>query len=224
MSDNPTSAQVAALLNEAHAERDAAIAAREAAEVKLSQARADLNGAVSARDAAVAARQAAETQLADAKAQIGRLANQLATAQAATSAAKAEADAGRTAAAAAAAAQARALANLQAELTAATSQARADLDAAKAKIAQLEETVGLATADPPADSGVTRVSYFSADGKTLLKTRYRSSDGGKFKVLPDAVRRQAVVDLMAELGFTERQAEALVAKSDKVSKALGTVS
>ncbi len=93
--------------------------------------------------------------------------------------------------------------------------ATADRNKLAARVAELEPLL----AEPPAASGVTLVHYLAADGATVEKRRYRATDGSKFKLLPDAMRRQAQLGIMAE-GFTEETAASILARGEAVRRNL----
>lgn len=117
-------------------------------------------------------------------------------------------------------ARAAALANLAkvaAERDAATAQI-AGIAPLRAELAHLQSLL----ADPPPGGGVTLVCYLAHDG-SVDKKRYRCTDGSKFKLLPDALRQQAKVDIIATLGVSDSVAEEIIAKGDAVQQHLAAL-
>lgn len=84
--------------------------------------------------------------------------------------------------------------------------------------ARLDELERLLAA-PDADSGVTLVVYYDTDGKEL-KRRYRTSDGEKFRVLPDAELHESELAIADALGLPAEAAKAIVARRDLVKRHL----
>lgn len=84
----------------------------------------------------------------------------------------------------------------------------------RARVAELEALL----ADPPEGSGVQLVHYLDTNG-TMLKKRFRSSDGSKFKLLPDAVRQEAKVALIG-MGLTDTAAETVIERGDVILQRL----
>lgn len=98
---------------------------------------------------------------------------------------------------------------------AALAEARAaagDTEATKARLTELEALL----TDPPAASGVTLVHYLAPDGSTILKRRYRASDGSKHLLLPDALRQESKLGLMRDLRIGDREAETILDKGSAV--------
>lgn len=98
--------------------------------------------------------------------------------------------------------------NTAADVTAwkdAFSRADTDRQAAQARVAELESLYQVA---PPSGSGIVKVQH------------YMTSDKRTFDAFPDAQRHAGKLGLIADLGITDTQAEAILAKGDAVIKHL----
>jgi hypothetical protein len=115
-------------------------------------------------------------------------------------------------------------------LQAALAQAEIDRDAAQANLATANAALADAQAAPSADPAVTArlaelESYLAdppAGSDITVVRRYRTADGTKHKLLPDAQHRKRVLAMLAlpSLRLTETQAEDAVMNGDAIVKAL----